>query len=133
MRTPPYKELWLSDLEWLVVPALLSGQVSVATAQSRTNGATMTVGAVLWARVSAEVDRRLAAHPGETMRLAPKEWTSGEIVWVVASAGDGRVLGEMLKRLAKQEWAGKEARIVVRAKDGTPMVATLAAGSAMAA
>ncbi len=132
MRTPPYKELWLTDLEWLVVPALLSGQVSVATAQS-TNGVTMTVGAVLWACVSDEVDKRLAAEPRETIRLAHKEWTSGDIVWIVASAGDGRVLGEMLKRLSTKEWADKDVRIMVRAKDGKPKVAHLAAGSAEAA
>jgi hemolysin-activating ACP:hemolysin acyltransferase len=92
----------------------------------------MTLGAVLWARVSAEVDKRLAAQPGETIRLAPREWASGDIVWVVASAGDG-VLSEMLKRLSIKEWAGKEVRIMVRAKDGKPMVASLAAGSAEAA
>jgi cytolysin-activating lysine-acyltransferase len=133
MRTPQYKGLSLTDLDWLVVPALLSGQVSVATAQFKTNGAMMPVGVVLWARVSADVDKRLAAQSGEAIRLAPKEWTSGDIVWVAASAGDGRVLSEMLKRLSTKEWAGNEVRIMVRAKDGKPTVATLAARSAEAA
>jgi cytolysin-activating lysine-acyltransferase len=133
MRTPPYRELWLTDLEWLVVPALLKGQISVATTQSSTNGATMTVGAVLWAHVSDEVDKRLICRPQETIRLSAKEWTSGDIVWVVASAGDGRVLGEMLKRLSTKEWAGKDVRIMVRGKDGRPTVANLAARGAEAA
>jgi len=133
MRTSPYKELWLTDLEWLVVPALVSGQVSVATAQSSTNGATMTVGAVLWARVSDEVDKRLTAEPRDMVRLTPREWTSGDIIWIVASAGDGRVLGEMVKHLATKEWAGKDVRIIVRAKNGQPKVAHLATGSAKAA
>jgi len=132
MRTPQYKGLSLTDLDWLVVPALLSGQVSVATAQSKTNGVMMPVGAVLWASVSADIDKRLAAQPGEAIRLAPKEWTSGNIVWVAAGAGDGRVLSAMLKRLSTKEWAGKEVRIMVRAKDGKPVVATLAARSAEA-
>jgi cytolysin-activating lysine-acyltransferase len=130
MRTPPYKELWLSDLEWLVVPALLSGQVSVATATSRVNGATLTVGAILWARVSAEVDERLACQPGEIVRLASNEWTSGDTVWVVASAGDRRVLREMLEHLSTNEWVGKEVRIKARTKNRKPMVANLVAAPA---
>lgn len=125
MRTPQYKDLALSDLEWLVVPPLLSGQVSVATAQSKIKGTTTPAGAILWARVSTDVANRLAAQPGEPIRLAPTKWTSGDIVWVAASAGDGRVLSEMLKRLSAREWAGEEVRIIVHGKNGKPTVATL--------
>jgi hemolysin-activating ACP:hemolysin acyltransferase len=133
MRTPEYKDVSLGDLEALVVPPLLSGQVSVATAQSQNSGVTMPVGAILWARVSPEVAKRLASQAGHTIRLAPEEWKSGEIIWVVASAGEGRVLSEMLKQLSKREWAGKDVRIVVRPKNGVPTVATLAIQSSQAA
>jgi cytolysin-activating lysine-acyltransferase len=133
MRTPEYKGLPLGDLESLVVPPLLSGQVSVATAQSKNNGATAPVGAILWARVSAEVAKRLASQAGKAIRLAPEEWKCGDIVWVVASAGEGRVLSEMLKQLSRREWAGKQVKIVVRPKDGEPTVATLAFQSSQAA
>ncbi len=133
MRAPAYKGLPLGDLESLVVPPLRVGQVSVATAQSQSNGVTAPVGALLWARVSPEVAGRLTAHVGEDIRLAPDEWKSGDIVWVVASVGDGRVLSEMLKQLSKREWAGKDVRIVVRPKDGKPTVATFATGATEAA
>jgi hemolysin-activating ACP:hemolysin acyltransferase len=133
MRTPEYKDVSLGDLDALVVPPLLSGQVSVATAHSNISGVTMPVGAILWARVSPEVAKRLASQAGHTIRLAPEEWKSGDIVWVVASAGEGRVLSEMLKQLSKREWAGKDVRIVVRPKDGVPTVATLAVQSSQAA
>lgn len=126
MRTPEYKGLPLGDLELLVVPPLLSGQISVATAQSKNNGLTAPVGAILWARVSSEVAERLASHAGKAIRLAPEEWKCGDIVWVVACAGEGRVLSEMLKQLSRREWAGKQVKIVVRPKDGEPTVATLA-------
>jgi hemolysin-activating ACP:hemolysin acyltransferase len=133
MRTPEYKSLPLTDLELLVVPPLLCGQVSVATIQSKTNGTASPVGAILWARVSPEVAKRLASRPGEPTHLAPEEWMCGDIVWVAASAGEGRVLSEMIKLLSKREWAGKDVRIVVRPKDGKPTVATLAAPSSEAA
>jgi hemolysin-activating ACP:hemolysin acyltransferase len=111
------------------VPALLSGQVSVATARSKTNGAMMPAGAVQGA--FHDIDK--VCRPARGGRSArPGEWTSGNIVWVAASAGDGRVLSEMLKRLSTKEWAGKEVRIMVRAEDGKPAVATLALRSAEA-
>ena len=133
MRTPEYKGLSLGDLDSLVVPALLRGQVSVATAQSKSSGVMAPVGAIVWARVSEEVATRLAAQAGKTLHLAPDDWKSGDIVWVVASAGEGRVLSEMLKQLSKREWAGKDVRIVVRPKDGKPTVARLAVQSSQAA
>lgn len=133
MRTPEYQSLSLRELETLVMPPLLGGQVSVATAQSKDTGVTVPVGAILWACVSADVATRLASHAGEPIRLSPAEWKSGEIIWVVASAGAGRVLSQMLKELSNRDWAGKDVRIVVRPKDGKPTVATLAVQSSNAA
>lgn len=126
MRTPQYRSLTLADLEWFVLPALRSGQVSVAMAQTKTTAT--PVGAVLWASVSAAVGRRLAAHPSGAMRLEPAEWRSGEIIWVVASAGERRVLGDMLQRLAAGEWAGKEVLVTVDT-GGDPTVAALVRGA----
>lgn len=133
MRTPEYRPFPLGDLESLVLPPLFSGQVSVATAQVKNNGGTAPVGAILWARVSEEVANRLAVQVGKPIRLAPEDWKSGDIVWIMASAGDGRVLSEMLKQLSKRQWTGKEVRIVVRPKDGKPTVAKLVAKSSEAA
>jgi hemolysin-activating ACP:hemolysin acyltransferase len=125
MRAPGFKGQTLADLEWLLAPALVSGQFTVATAQSKANGAIAPAGAVLWARVSEEVDKRLAAAPLAPLRLAPKEWTSGDIGWVVACVGDGRVLKEMVARLQAKEWAGKVVKAVALGKDGKPAVGTL--------
>ena len=126
MRAPAYGGLPISELEALVVPPLRLGQISVATAQSKTSGVALPVGAVLWARVSPEVADRLAAHAGANVLPAGNEWMSGDIVWVVATVGEGRILSEMLKQLSLRDWAGKEVKIVVRPKDGMPAVATLA-------
>ena len=133
MRTSEYRGMPLRDLEALVMPPLVNGQISVATAQSNGSDVTTPVGAVLWATVSEEVAKRLASEAGKSIPLAPGEWKSGDIVWVVATAGEGRVLSEMLKQLSKREWDGKDVRIVVRPKGGEPTVATLAVQSSEAA
>ena len=75
----------------------------------------------------------LPSQAGEPIRLSPEEWNSGDIVWVVASVGEGRVLSEMLKQLSRRDWAGKDVRIVVRPKDGKPAVATLSVQASEAA
>jgi hemolysin-activating ACP:hemolysin acyltransferase len=133
MRTSEYRGMPLRDVEALVMPPLANGQISVATAQSNGSGVTTPVGAVLWAMVSEEVAKRLASEAGKSIPLAPGEWKSGDIVWVVATAGEGRVLSEMLKQLSKREWGGKDVRIVVRPKGGEPTVATLAVQPSKAA
>lgn len=126
MRLPQYKHFSLADLEWLVVPALLTGQFSLVTAQSKTKGLTAPVGIVLWASVSEDLDKRLSGAPGQPIRLQPPEWKSGDVLWVVLAAGDQRVMQGMLKRLQENEWAHKKpAKIFARAKDGRPTVTTL--------
>ena len=50
MRSPQHKERPLADLEWLVLPAILSGQSRVAQAQQ--SGIAVPVGVALWASIS---------------------------------------------------------------------------------
>ena len=116
MRLPEYKSYALADLEWFVLPPIMAGQFSVATAQSKTNGSTAPVGLVLWARVSPEVDRRLSGSPGQRIKLSPKEWTSGDILWIIAAAGDQRIVQGMLKHLQEKDWAKKPVKFVSRGR-----------------
>jgi hemolysin-activating ACP:hemolysin acyltransferase len=58
MRSPHYKHYSLADLEWLVLPAIATGQFSLADARHRQIGLSAPVAVVLWASVSAEVDHK---------------------------------------------------------------------------
>lgn len=113
-RSPRHREHKLADIRWLVVPAIRTGQYSMATAQSKSNGYTAPVAAVLWASVSADVDKRIAADLSAPIRLAPREWKSGDILWLVDAIGDNRLVGELVKRLQTKEWEGRavKARMV---------------------
>jgi hemolysin-activating ACP:hemolysin acyltransferase len=126
MRSPQYKNLSIADMEWLVLPALRTGQFSLANVQSQTNGSTTPVALVLWASVSDEVDKRLSAALNPILPLEPQEWKSGGIIWVIAAIGDRRILRDMLQRLQEKDWARKPAKVIAVAKDGKPTVATLA-------
>lgn len=125
MRSSAYKHFMLSDLEWFVAPAVIAGQFNIAEAQSKTHGLTTPIGVVLWARVSPDVDRRLSSSFEQPIRLKPREWTSGEIFWIVDAIGDRRVLDVMLRRLTEKEWKGKQIKLRARDKDGKFSIAEL--------
>ncbi|MEM6899201.1 MAG: toxin-activating lysine-acyltransferase [Pseudomonadota bacterium] len=80
-QSPQHKHLFLSDLEWLVMPPIMLRQFRIFMNKER------PVGAVLWALASDEVAERAQ----ESARsIKPDEWRSGSrlvIVDVVAPFG----------------------------------------------
>jgi hemolysin-activating ACP:hemolysin acyltransferase len=127
MRSPHYKHYTLADLEWLVLPPLLTGQFSVAEAGDQQSSIRMPVAVALWANVSAEVDRRLSENLSSPMRLRPDEWRSGDIPWLVDAVGDARVVPQFLKQLSETAFKGCEVKMRVREATGRIEVKTLAA------
>jgi hemolysin-activating ACP:hemolysin acyltransferase len=132
MRSPGFKAMPLGELEAFVVPAVATGQFSVAQAQLKANGAVAPVGIVLWASVSPEIDQRLTAEPDKPIRLQASEWRSGNVVWIVEAAGDRRVIAAQLKQLKAREWNGRMVKLRVRGQDGRPAVRTLEAEASAA-
>lgn len=132
MRTPNYKHLMLSDLEWFVVPAVASGQFSLAEAQSKSSGITQPMGVVLWARVSPEVDQRLHENLDQPIKLKPGDWTSGDILWLIEAAGEARVIEALVKRMRETIWAGRTVKLRARGPDGKAAIGTLPATEAAA-
>jgi hemolysin-activating ACP:hemolysin acyltransferase len=128
MRSGGHRTQMLMDLEWLVLPALSTGQFSIADAQSKSVGYSLPVGVALWARVSPEVDKRLASNLDQPVRLKPDEWTSGDIYWLVEAVGDSRVIGPMLKGLSEREWKGKQVKFRARNEQGKGVVKVIEPG-----
>jgi hemolysin-activating ACP:hemolysin acyltransferase len=126
IRSQEHRNKPLAALEELVIPAVLTGQYTVAQAQSAANGLTTAIGVVMWARVSQAVDQHIAASIAEPVKLQLAEWRSGPILWIVDAAGEGKVIEAMLARLIDGEWKGQEVRMRARTKDGTFKVGTLA-------
>ena len=114
----------VADLEWLVVPAVRHGQFAVAEARSQETGAISPVGALLWAMVSDDVDKRLS-DPTAPLRLTPNEWRSGDIPWIVLATGDTKVLGGLVQQLSKTVFKGKPPKTRIRGKDGKTSVGHL--------
>jgi hemolysin-activating ACP:hemolysin acyltransferase len=127
MRSPLHKHFSLADLEWLVLPPLLTGQCHVVEAKAQPNAAGVPVAVVFWASVSPEVDKRLSENLNAPIRLRPDEWKSGEILWLVDAVGDARVVTAVLKQLNEGALKGKQVKMRARGQDGKLLQRTLAA------
>jgi len=73
-QSPVHKNLFIGDLEWMVMPAVLLEQFRIF---NRPQG---PAAVALWALVSEETDKRLEAGAS---KLRPDEWKSGDIPWLI--------------------------------------------------
>jgi hemolysin-activating ACP:hemolysin acyltransferase len=129
MRSAQFRTLSLAELEALVVPAFINNQFLVVETQSKESGLVAPVGAALWAVVSAEVDRRLSTHLDQPIKLALNEWRGGNIPWLVAVAGDARVINPTLQKFRETVLKGSPLKLRAKDKDGREAVRTLSAAS----
>ena len=113
MQSPLYRHFAIADLEWLVIPPLATGMFALAEMKAQANGPSVPAAVVLWASVSPEVDARLSGNLSAPIRLRPDEWRSGELVWVVAVAGDPRVVSNVLRQLSNSTFEGRSVKIRV--------------------
>ncbi len=125
MRSPAHKHLSLADLEWAVAPAVVTGQFSLAEAQSKTNGIVAPVAVVMWGLLSDDIDQRFTAAPDAPVRLSLPEWRSGKNLWIMEAIGEQRFVGQLLDRLVHNEWKGQLPKMRSRDAEGKPIVAIL--------
>jgi cytolysin-activating lysine-acyltransferase len=77
-QSPLHRELRISDLEWLVMPALLHQQFYLFRDQDK------PVGLALWAQCNMQAENKLEKglmEPGH--RLSLEDWRSGDRTWLV--------------------------------------------------
>lgn len=119
MRSPHHKSYPIAALEWLVIPPLLAGQFSIARSKTAENALPFPVAVALWAKVSPEVDKRLSDNLDKPMQLLPKEWCSGDTVWLEAIGSPG-VLPQFLEQLCETRLKGHEVKM--RSRDAAGRV-----------
>lgn len=128
MHLPAFARYTVGDLRWLVAPAVATGQYSLAQGRVKSTGEMRTIGVLLWACVSDEVDARLMTAGDTSVRLAPEEWRSGANVWVVEGIGERSVIAQQIRQLRGNEWKGQPVKIKVLGQDGAPVVRRLPPG-----
>jgi hemolysin-activating ACP:hemolysin acyltransferase len=125
MRDPHYRNLKIADLEQLVLPPVMAGQFKLAHGTRRADATaeaqrTMAfpVGVALWACVSPHIDQGLSENLDQQVWLRPAEWTSGDIIWLMAVAGYARTLPAFLKQLAETQFKDQQVKMRVPGPDG---------------
>jgi cytolysin-activating lysine-acyltransferase len=74
-RTPSHRYFFMTDLEWLVLPAVMKRQFRIYRNE---NG--QPIGVVLWAKLNQEAEERLLAG---SARLRPNDWDGGDRHWII--------------------------------------------------
>lgn len=127
IEQPAFRATPISELKTLVLPAVASGQFSLAQMRVKQTGEVRPIGALLWASVSEAVDQRLTVEGRAAVRLAPHEWLSGNILWIVEGIGERSVVANLIRRQRDLDWRGRPVKIKVRGADGSPVVRLLPA------
>jgi cytolysin-activating lysine-acyltransferase len=132
MRSPHYREYRIADLEWLLLPPITNGQFRIGETKldEKHGGATLPVALVLWAFVSPEVDQRLTMAMGTAPQLAPGEWKSGDIPWLLHAAGETRFVRPVVNQLMQTTFKGQKVKVLARDKDNAIKIHVLESATA---
>lgn len=112
-QSPAHRHIFISDLEWLVLPPLTKRQVRIW--RRRTERGASPVVYASWAMVTEEVEKRLLQGQN---RLRPNEWDGGTIPWLidlVAPYGGGDAA---LNELVDQTFGGQPIKALVPTPGG---------------
>lgn len=74
MNMPRYRHVFLSELEWMVLPPIMLNQYRLFRVEDR------IVAFAAWAYLSEAVEARLQ---NSNPKLAPTEWKSGDRLWLI--------------------------------------------------
>jgi cytolysin-activating lysine-acyltransferase len=110
MKSQTHKYLFLSDYEWLILPAIATKQFALFRGKQNE-----PVAFISWASVSKQVEKRLT---DKTSKLQPADWKSGDntyIIDIICPFGPSKGL---LKQLNEKQFKGKNVKVLQPKKDG---------------
>ena len=125
MRSPGIQNLTLANLEWLLLPPMMLGQCRIAHSQATAGQGYLPIAMAVWARVSPDVDKRLSSNLDQPLQLKPAEWSTGDILWLIAVAGQPDAIPSFLEKLSKTDFAGKTVKMRVAGPDGKVVIKEL--------
>jgi len=97
-QSPVHKQLFVGDLEWFAMPAILLEQFRIW------NGPNSPAAVALWATVSDETQARLEAGAN---KLRPDEWQNGDNPWLIDLVAPFGAVDEILADLSLSVFDGK--------------------------
>ena len=114
-QSPIHKQLFIGDLEWFAMPAVLAEQFRIFY------GPQTPAAVAFWAYVSEETEKRLEEGGG---KLRPEEWRNGDRPWLIELVAPFGATDEILADLSTHVFAGKPFKFHAASADGKREVKT---------
>lgn len=111
-QTPTHKHLFITDLEWLVIPPVALDQFRLWRQGN------LPVAFATWAYLSEEAEERLKQG---VRRLSPMDWKSGENLWLMDMIAPFGGSEEAMKELREKILPGKKIKTLQPAPSGEGM------------
>ena len=112
-QSPVHKQLFIGDLEWFAMPAVLLEQFRIW------NGPNSPAAVAFWAFVSEETEERLVAG---AKKLRADEWQAGDRPWLIELVAPFGGQDEILADLAANVFPGKTFKFHTVDPDGQRVV-----------
>jgi len=116
LQSPAHRHLFISDYEWLVMPALQTKQFRIIRQNNR------PVAYVSWAYLNEDTEKRIKKN---VMKLKPAEWRQGDRLWIIDVIAPFGGAKELLQKLNETEFKDKKVNLMRPRKDGKGMEAVL--------
>lgn len=117
-QSPIHKQLFIGDLEWFAMPAILIEQFRIFY------GPNAPAAVALWAMVSEETEQRLEAG---AQKLRPDEWKGGDRPWLIELIAPFGAQEEILADLSLSVFNGQPFKFHTANPQGQREVKTYAA------
>jgi cytolysin-activating lysine-acyltransferase len=114
-QSPLHKQLFIGDLEWFAMPAVLLEQFRIW------NGPNSPAAVAFWAFVSDDTQARLE---GGAHKLRPDEWKAGENAWLIELVAPFGAADEILSDLVVSVFPGQTFKFHTIGADGQRQVTT---------
>lgn len=98
-----HKHVFVSDFEWLVMPAILHGQFRIWREKNE-QGVFIPVGYASWAFLSDDAEERIQEN---IKKLAPADWQSGDNLWLIDLITPFGGADNAVQELKKQIFEGR--------------------------
>lgn len=112
-QSPIHKQLFIGDLEWFAMPAILLEQFRIFY------GPNSPAAVALWAMVSEETEERLKAG---AHKLRADEWQGGDRPWLIELIAPFGAQDEILADLSTSVFGGKPFSFHTATPDGQRVV-----------
>ena len=103
LQSPHRRFHFISDLEWLLLPPLVSGQCKLYMKKE------YPISFISWAFLNETAEKRLLQNGG---KLRPEDWKSGDRLWIIDIVAPFGGIDKMIQDIRKNEFPDLTIRLI---------------------